>query len=191
MEFKDVAAVSGKPGLFKIIKPTRTGVILESIDAAKNKVIIDSNSKVSILKDITVYTNGDDNIALSEILVKMNDLYKGTLPVSSKNSDKELKDFLLKIVADYDTERVYASDIRKMLNWYTILHANYPELLVKSTEEPSAEVVEDDKAKKAVTGKAGDGKKPAANKVKDIKPKQVSTKTSAPPKKITAARKAS
>jgi len=191
MEFKDIAAVSGKTGLFKILKPTRTGVILESIDAAKNKVIIDTNSKVSILKDITVYTTGADNIALSEILFKINELYKNNLPVTPKSTDKELRDFFLKIVSDYDSERVYSSDIKKMVNWYGILYTYYPELLTKQAEEASSEVVEDAANKKADKAIATPTKKVVTNKAKDIKPKQANTKSSAPAKKITAARKAS
>lgn len=192
MEFKDVAAVSGKSGLFKILKPTRTGVILESIDAAKNKLIIDTNSKVSILKDITVYTTGADNISLSEILFKINELYQNNLPVSPKSSDKELRDFLLQIVSDYDSERVYSSDIKKMVNWYGIIYTYYPELLTKQTEESSAEIVEDPTNKKSDKPSTTTTKKAVAvNKAKDIKPKQANTKSAAPAKKITAARKAS
>ena len=58
MNLKDVAAIAGKSGLYKVIKPTRTGVILESIDEQKIKIIANSNTRVSILKEISMYTTG-------------------------------------------------------------------------------------------------------------------------------------
>lgn len=185
MEFKDIASVSGKPGLFQILKPTRNGVILESIDAVKTKIVINTNSKVSILKDITVYTTGAENVALSDILIKTHELFAGKLPVNSKSDDKELKSFLLKVVPDYDTERVYISDIKKMVNWYTILQSQIPEVLTKQEEQVATAEGEKDK-KKATADKTTTTK--TAVKAKNATVKNVTK--SAPPKKATVARKA-
>jgi predicted ribonuclease toxin of YeeF-YezG toxin-antitoxin module len=188
MEFKDIASVSGKPGLFQILKPTRTGVILETLDAAKVKTVVNSNTKVSILKDITVYTTGDENIALIDIFSKMNEIFKGKLPINAKSSDKELKDFLLKVVPNFDSERVYVSDIKKMVNWYTILHAVDATIFDAKAETSETETEES----KTKVGKEKSDAKSAAKKVA-AKPKNTAkpmAKTAAPAKKNTVARKA-
>ena len=170
MDLKDIAAVSGKPGLFKILKPTRTGVILESIDAARNKVIINTNSKVSILKDISVYTNGvETNMPLSEILVNIKAQFSGALPLTNKSSDQELKSFFLKVVPEYDTDRVYLSDIKKIVLWYQILETNFPELLTKQDEVPeNSKEIKEEEVKTlesdAKAEKVQEGKKKASTK---------------------------
>ncbi len=72
MDLKDVAAVSGKGGLFKVVKPTRTGVILETIDADKKKLIANASSRVSILKEISLYTTtGEGSVLLEDVLLKI------------------------------------------------------------------------------------------------------------------------
>jgi len=143
MDFKDIAALSGKNGLFKIIKPTRTGVILESLEPTPKKLIANSNNKISILKEISVYTTGAvENLPLDEILYRIKEKYTGELPVSSKSHPEDLKDFLGTVVPEFDRERVYPSDIKKMVTWYIILNQEIPEILVKkeeSTEEKTTE----------------------------------------------------
>ena len=60
MTLKEIASVSGKPGLYKVVKPTRTGIILETIDDQKKKLIANTNSRVSLLKEISLYTTSDE-----------------------------------------------------------------------------------------------------------------------------------
>ena len=72
MNFKDIAAVSGKGGLFKVVKPTKTGVILESLDDAKTKLVTTLNQKVSVLAEISVYSTGEkETIPLDEVFRKI------------------------------------------------------------------------------------------------------------------------
>jgi hypothetical protein len=136
MEFKDIAAVSGKGGLFKVVKPTKTGVILESLDAAKNKLVTGMNHKVSVLAEISVYSTGaEETIPLQDLFVKIKEEF-GDDPGVDKNDDpEELKSFLAHVMPDYDRERVYVSDIKKLVTWYTIIMNNAPELLEKKQEE--------------------------------------------------------
>src|SRR5688572_7139638 len=111
---KEIASVSGKGGLFRILKPTRNGVILETIDDKKIKSVANSNERVSILKEISIYTTGDESSkALEDVLKDVHKLFGAELKVSSKSSDAELRDFMEKVVPDYDVEKVYCSDIRK------------------------------------------------------------------------------
>lgn len=154
MDLKDIASVSGKPGLFKVLKPTRTGVILESLDVQKVKLIANSNSKVSILKEISIYTTGKTtNKPLEEILVILNEKFGKNLPIDPKTAENyEFKDFMLTIVPDFDQEKVYVSDIKKLLVWYGIMQNFCPEVFDIKTEEKAEETdkVEEAKVEKKV-----------------------------------------
>ena len=136
MDFKDIAAVSGKGGLFKVVKPTKTGVILESLDDNKTKVVTNLSQKVSVLAEISVYSTGEaETSALNEVFLKIKDEFDDD-PGVDKNSDPdELKSFLAHILPDYDRERVYVSDIKKIVNWYHIIYQFAPELLTETQEE--------------------------------------------------------
>lgn len=170
MDLKDVAAVSGKSGLFKVIKPTRTGVILETIDADKKKLIANASSRVSILKEISLYTTtGEGSVLLEEVLLKIADNNeKKELAISSKSSEVELRAFVATVLPDYDEERVYFSDLKKLVTWYNLLITECPDLFV--SEVPEKEKAADKKpaakkpAAKKATAKASGEKKPAAKK---------------------------
>lgn len=157
MDFKDIAALSGKNGLFKIVKPTRNGVILESLEASPKKLIANSNNKISILKEISVYTTGAvENLPLDEILYRIKEKYTTEIPVSSKSHPEDLKDFLGTVVPEFDRERVYPSDIKKIVTWYAILNQEIPDILVKKEETASEPVSE--------VGTAVEETKPTAKK---------------------------
>ena len=136
MDFKDIAAVSGKGGLFKVVKPTKTGVILESLDDNKTKLVTNLSQKVSVLAEISVYSTGEEEtVALNKVFLKIKDEFDDD-PGVDKNSDPdELKSFLAHILPDYDRERVYVSDIKKIVNWYHIIYQFSPELLIETQEE--------------------------------------------------------
>lgn len=131
MDLKDVASVAGKGGLFKVVKPTRSGVILEALDGSKKKLVANANSRVSILKEISIYTtSAEGTILLEDVFKLIHEKYNTDLPVTTKSSNQELLDFLAEIVTDYDDEKVYASDAKKVVSWYNLLLSNYPEQFV-------------------------------------------------------------
>lgn len=140
MEIKDIAAVSGKGGLFKVIKPTKTGVILESLDDAKAKLVTTMSQKVSVLAEISIYTTGEqESIPLQEVFVKIKNEFGDDLGVDKNSDPDELKSFLAHIMPDYDKDRVYVSDIKKIVNWYLIIYQYAPELLEEVKEETKKE----------------------------------------------------
>lgn len=137
MELKDIASVSGKGGLFKVLKPTRTGVILEAIDEKKSKLIAGASQRVSLLKEISIYTTTKEGaVPLEDILFKIKSEYGAEVPVSGKSDNRELYDFISKVVPEYDQEKVYPSDIKKLASWYKILYSHAPEVLEKPKDEP-------------------------------------------------------
>lgn len=132
MSLNEIASVSGKPGLYKVVKPTRTGIILETIDKTKKKLIANANSRVSLLKEISIYTTTGSE-PLEKVLGSIKQKTDGILETPS--SDKDLYSFLGTIVKDYDEERVYPSDVKKLILWFNILNEFYPELISEEKKE--------------------------------------------------------
>jgi Domain of unknown function (DUF5606) len=192
MDLKEIASVSGKPGLFKVLKPTRLGVVLESLDEEKIKLVVNSNTKVSILKEISIYTTTPDkNIPLSEIFIKINAFTNGDLTLTNKSDESEIKKFVAEIIPDYDTERVYLSDMKKLLSWYHIVSKYAPELLVAQTEEVKIESKEEDNLEETseLTSDTKEKKASAPAKKAATKIKQpAAPKSNATPKVTTAQR---
>lgn len=131
---KEVATISGKPGLYRILKPTRTGVIVESIDEKRQRLVINKTTRVSVLSDISVYTriSNDHMMSLQGILTALRGRYGKDLGIDPKMaSDAELADFFVKIAPEYDRDRVHASDIQKIISWYNILTTHLPDLFAQ------------------------------------------------------------
>lgn len=141
MDFKEIATVSGKPGLFKVLKPTRTGVILESMDEKKAKLVAGISHRVSILGDISIYTLTEEGAEpLQQVMQKVEVEFEGDLGLDSNPDDAELRAFMKHILPEVDETRVYVSDIKKLISWYKIIRKFAPEVLMPSEEgEESAE----------------------------------------------------
>ena len=168
MQLEKIISISGKPGLYKLISQLKSGFIVEDV-LTKKKASISNSSQVSLLDNIAMFTF-DKEVPLFEVFenVAKNNDFKET--ISHKSTDAELRAFILQSLPDYDTERVYVSDIKKLAQWYNILNkAGYitPESFVKAeetTEETSekTEATEKKETKKA----APKAEKAAAPKVK-------------------------
>ena len=136
MEFKGIATVTGKGGLFKVIKPTRTGVILESLDGKNTKLIANAHNRISILEEISIYTTtGDGSVPLQSVMQKIAKEFGDDLGLENKPDPEELKSFLKHVLPDYDSDRVYVSDIKKLVSWYHILLGVAPGTLKEVKKE--------------------------------------------------------
>jgi hypothetical protein len=136
MNFKDIATVAGKPGLYKILKPTRSGVVLESMDEKKAKLVAGMAQRVSVLSDISIYTLTEEGAEpLESVMKKIEAEYQGDLGLDSNADDSELRAFLKSVLPDFDTARVYTSDIKKLVSWYKLIRSVAPEVLQESKEE--------------------------------------------------------
>ena len=119
MNLRGLVAVSGKPGLFKLLGQNKSGFILESLDAQKLKLVVNmSTAKLASLEDITIFGE-DEDLKLSDIFAKMKDA--SSIPDSKKADGATLRNFFREVAPDHDEERVYASDIKKVLNWFSII----------------------------------------------------------------------
>jgi hypothetical protein len=139
MTLSEIATISGKGGLFKVMAPTKSGVILESLDDTKTKLVATSSHKLSVLQEISIYTTTKEgSISLEEVLKKIYAEFKDDLGVDSNSDANELKSFLKSILPVYDENRVYVSDIKKLLKWYEVILKQAPEILTAVAAEPKA-----------------------------------------------------
>ncbi|WP_028298457.1 DUF5606 domain-containing protein [Olivibacter sitiensis] len=122
MNLRGIVSVTGKPGLFKLIGQNKTGFILESLDDKKTKTIVNiATARMASLEDITIFGEHED-IKLADIFEKMK---KHGEVVNAKEGSDKLRKYFLEIEPDHDAERVYISDIKKLINWYNIIK-EYP-----------------------------------------------------------------
>ncbi len=135
MELKDIASVSGKGGLFKIIKPGKTGVILESLDDAKTKLVVGGNQRMSLLSEISIYTTTKEGTeSLETVLIAIKNKYGNELGVTPESDAAPLRAFLKSVLPTFDEERVYVSDMKKLVKWYLLLTKLAPEVFTPSAE---------------------------------------------------------
>ncbi|NQY11485.1 MAG: DUF5606 domain-containing protein [Flavobacteriales bacterium] len=189
MDLSKIIAISGKPGLFKVIAKSKNGVVVESI-VDNQRFTAHSSFIISSFEDISIYSNNDD-YPLKDVLKKISESSKGEKCIGHKSSEAELKKFMIDLLPDYDEDRVYVSDIKKLVKWYNILQeAKILEELIADAEEPTVEdasydeadgtkATEGEKEEKPKKAKKAAAKKPTAKK--ETVKKSVSVK--APAKK--------
>jgi len=153
MVLKDILAISGEPGLFKFIAQGKNAIIVEHLESGKRSSAF-SSAKVSSLEDISVFTENED-LSLGKVFDKIFEKESGGPAIDSKSEAEKLKKYFEEIVPDYSKERVYLSDIKKIILWYNLLHKK--ELLIK--EEPEKATDSDKKESKTDSAPASEKKK--------------------------------
>jgi hypothetical protein len=140
MTLAEIASISGKGGLFKVVAPTKSGVILESLDEAKTKLVATTSHRLSLLHEISIYTTTKEGtVPLEDILKKMHSDFGNDLGVDGNSDASELKSFMKAVLPEFDENRVYVSDIKKLVRWYEIISKYAPELITEKTEEKKQE----------------------------------------------------
>jgi hypothetical protein len=119
MSFQKILAISGKPGLYELKVQTRSGFVAEALLDGK-KITVGLRSNVSLLSEIAVYTYSEE-VKLIEIFKTIAAKENGEPTISHKESDDKLKSYFREILPEFDEDRVYTSDIKKIFNWYNIL----------------------------------------------------------------------
>lgn len=123
MSLDKILSVSGKPGLFQIVKQTRTGAVVESL-IDKKRITVGAHSNISILSEIAIYTLTEE-VPLKDVLNKVKEKENGqATSISHKDSKDTLEEYFFEVLPDYDEDRVYASDIKKVVQWYNLLQKN-------------------------------------------------------------------
>ncbi len=143
MSLEKILSIGGKPGLFRLITQTRSGFVAESLLDGK-KITVGMRGNVSVLSEIAVYTL-EEELPLAAVFQKIKDKEKGAkTSIGHKSSKLDLEEYFFEVLPNYDEDRVYPSDIKKVIQWYNILHDNgindfssdkEPEESVSSEEE--------------------------------------------------------
>jgi hypothetical protein len=191
MDLTGIIAISGRPGLYKVIAQGKNNIIVESLIDNKRFPAY-STDRISALDDISIYTY-DEDAPLRDLLTAIYTKEGGKECPSHKEDMNVLQTYLLEILPNYDQERVYPSDVKKMFQWYNLLHKSGN---LKVIEEKTEEVVAEKKAPKAkkasseVIEEAAPAKKaPAKKAATTAKPKATPAAKAAKPaaaKKTTA-----
>lgn len=119
MEFSKIISVTGKPGLFQVISQSKNAIIAESL-IEKKRLAINATQNVSLLENIAIYTYEED-MPLWDVFTAISNKTEGSEAISHKESGKKLEAFFLEVLPNYDDERVYTSNIKKVIQWYNIL----------------------------------------------------------------------
>ena len=119
MSLKKILAISGKPGLYELKAQTRSGFMAESLLDGK-KLSVGLRHNVSMLNEIAIYTYTEE-VPLQDVFQKIKDKENGQETISHKASKKELESYFSKVLPGYDEDRVYPSDIKKVIQWYNLL----------------------------------------------------------------------
>ena len=187
MEYREIVAVTGLSGLYQLLTTKADGAIVRNVGDKTTKFISARQHNVTPLESIEVYTTGD-NVRLQEVFQKMMDQETAIPLADAKSSDNNvIKGYFKSIFPEFDDERVYVSDMKKMLKWFEILKANdllrFPEEVAEEgteegapAEEVKEEAAEEKPAKKAKAKKADDTEAAAEG---EEKPKKVAKKKKA------------
>ena len=117
-----ILAISGKPGLYKLVTRGKNNLIVESLDASHHRMPAFASERITSLNDIAMFTD-DEDVPLMDILESMKTLEDGKKAAINpkKASTKELQDYFTKVLPEWDRDRVHVSDIKKLISWYNIL----------------------------------------------------------------------
>lgn len=154
MGLEKVLSISGKPGLYELTAQTRGGFVAKSITEG-NKISVNVRHNVSLLSEIAVYTYTEE-VPLGTVFQKMYEKEDGKPAIDHKASKKELESYFAEVLPDYDVERVYQSDIKKIIQWYNLLVTNgFTDFSKeeKETDKSEEKAVEDQNDEAAVKPK--------------------------------------
>ncbi len=122
VDLKEIASIAGMSGLYRVVSPSRNGIVVEALDEKANRFVAQAKHRISLLSEISVYQeNSDETLPLSEVFDRIHQQYGNEIPISGKSSNTELASFMASIVPAYDREKVYMSDIKKIAAWYNIV----------------------------------------------------------------------
>ncbi len=147
MSLEKILSISGKPGLYQLKTQTRSGLLAESIVDGK-KISVSARQNVSLLSEIAIYTLTEE-LPLSEVFSKISKKENGGEAISHKSSKDELEEYFFEVLPEYDEDRVYPGDIKKVIQWYNLLTKNgITDFSDKSTEEETSNAATEDLTKK-------------------------------------------
>jgi hypothetical protein len=143
MVLKDILAISGEPGLYKFVAQGKNAIIVEHVETGKRSSAF-SSAKVSSLEDISVFTENED-LPLGKVFDRISEKESGGPAIDARSDSEKLKEYFGEVIPEYSRERVYLSDIKKIILWYNLLQQK--NMLV--SEEPEKEKLKEEKPAEA------------------------------------------
>ncbi len=185
MTLDKILSIGGKPGLYRLVTQTRGGFVAESLLDQK-RITVSMRSNVSVLSEIAIYTL-EEELPLREVFRKVQEKEEGgKTSIGHKDDKLKLEEYFFEILPNYDEDRVYASDIKKVIQWYNILHDNgITDFSDKKAEESEGESTDKKPQEKKSQEMKSTEKKPVAKKSSNQKSagKKVAQKNPAARKK--------
>jgi hypothetical protein len=123
MDLTKILAISGKPGLYRMLSQTKTGFVVESLADGKRFPVF-AHERVSSLEEISIFTTGEEDIPLKDVFRKFSETLEGKPGPDSKSDNAAVRKLFEKAIPNYDQEKVYISDMKKAIAWYSILLEN-------------------------------------------------------------------
>ncbi|MEX0981991.1 MAG: DUF5606 domain-containing protein [Bacteroidales bacterium] len=120
IKVKDLMSISGKGGLFRFLAQARNGVVVETL-TDKKRSVVPPTARVSALDDISIF-GVDEDVPLADVLMMIHEKENGGASIDPKSGNEALKAYFTEVLPDYDPDKVYVSDIKKVITWYNILH---------------------------------------------------------------------
>ncbi|MFL5809661.1 MAG: DUF5606 domain-containing protein [Flavisolibacter sp.] len=182
MDYSRIVAVTGLPGLYEVLSSKADGAIVRSLDDKSTKFIASRVHNLSHLESIEVYTTRD-NVTLADVFQAMKE---GKVNLPDVKDNKALQGYFESVYPEMDFERVYPSDMKKMIKWFEVLQANGVDYTAKPDEEEEVEVEAETEAEEQPAAK----KKAAPKKAKaEPKAKAKDAEAEQMPKKAAAKKK--
>ena len=144
MNLKDIISISGEPGLFKFIAQGKNAIIVEHLETKKRSSAY-SSAKVSSLEDISIFTDSED-MPLGKVFDRIHEKESGGPAIDPKSDPAKLRDYFEEVLPEYAKDRVYPSDIKKVIQWYNLLQSK--DLLIKDEPEKEAETEKETESEK-------------------------------------------
>ncbi|MBK7130775.1 MAG: DUF5606 domain-containing protein [Crocinitomicaceae bacterium] len=166
MDLQGVIAISGKPGLYKVVAQGKNNIIVESLDNGK-KFPAFASDKISALDDISIYTY-DEDVPLIQVYVSLAEKEEYKKSINHKEEAKKLREYLITFLPNYDAERVYDTDVKKLFQWYNILvdKGFITEEKVNNWKKLQSESEEKEEKSEVVTAETEPEKKPKKKSAK-------------------------
>ena len=163
MVLKDLMAIAGNPGLYRFIAQGKNAVIVENLESGK-RTSAHAAAKINSLEDIAVFTETEE-IPLSEVFDRIYEKEEGAEAINHKSPPEELKSYFAGLLPEYDRERVYLSDIKKIIQWYNILHS----LDMLQKEEKEEEGQEEKEGSEKKEGEKKESTEKGGSEEKEVK----------------------
>lgn len=153
MDLKDFIAIRGKGDLYRVMSKSPKGIIVETLNEKRTKFKVQPNLHVLILNDITIFSKDNSDLFLKDVFKVFYGKDGLSLSVNAKTEPNVLKEYFRELVPNHDEERVYISDMKKMIKWYECICEFYPSVIeeLKNEEEASEESEEKTESKEAIS----------------------------------------